>query len=48
VAYWVEGATLHYVTMDHQNKTVELASVDRELSERLNRERRVTFSLSSR
>ena len=40
------GATLHYVTMERQTKTVELASVDRELSERLNRERHVAFSLS--
>ena len=45
LAYWVEGATLHYVTMDHEQKQVSLSSVDRELSNRLNRERNVEFRL---
>jgi hypothetical protein len=45
LAYWAEGATLHYVTMDHEQKQTPLATVDRDLSERLNRERNVTFRL---
>ncbi len=44
-AYWVEGATLHYVTLEHEHKQVPLPSVDRALSLQLNRERRVTFTL---
>ncbi len=45
LAYWVDGATLHYVTMDHEQKQAPLSSVDRPLSERLNGERNVQFSL---
>jgi hypothetical protein len=45
LAYWADGATLHYVTMDHEQKQTTVASVDRELSERLNRERNVAFRL---
>jgi hypothetical protein len=45
LAYWVEGGSLHYVTMDHAQKQVALASIDRALSERLNGERNVTFQL---
>jgi len=47
-AYWVSGNTLHYVTLDHQEQTVALDQLDRALSEQLNRERRVQFSLSAR
>jgi len=46
LAYWADGATLHYVTMDHEQKQTTVASVDRELSERLNRERNVAFRLA--
>ena len=45
LAYWVDGASLHYVTMDHAQKQVPLASIDRRLSERLNGERNVNFQL---
>jgi hypothetical protein len=45
VAYWAQGATLHYVTMEHEQKQVALASVDRSLSQRLNAERNVQFQL---
>ena len=45
LAYWLEGAALHYVTMEHAQKQVPLASIDRALSERLNGERNVTFQL---
>lgn len=45
LAYWVDGSTVHYVTMDHEQKQTPLGSLDRGLSERLNRERNVTFQL---
>jgi hypothetical protein len=44
-AYWVDGRTLHYVTLQHEEKQVPLESVDRGLSLQLNRERRVAFQL---
>jgi hypothetical protein len=44
-AYWVDNATLHYVTLQREQKQAALDSVDRELSMQLNRERRVQFSL---
>jgi hypothetical protein len=44
-SYSVSGSTLHYVTLDHAEKQVALADVDRTLSAQLNRERRVQFSL---
>jgi hypothetical protein len=45
VAYWAEGGTLHYVTQEHEQKQTPLSSVDRDLSDKLNRERGVAFSL---
>src|SRR5215467_3624024 len=45
VAYWVDGRTLHYVTLEHQERQVPLDMVDRSLSLQLNRERRVPFQL---
>ncbi|MGH9664652.1 MAG: hypothetical protein ACRD9L_09540, partial [Bryobacteraceae bacterium] len=45
VAYWVSGDSLHYVTRQHVIRAVPLSKVDRELSIRLNRERRVDFRL---
>jgi len=45
LAYWVDGATLHYVSLDHEQKQAPLSTVDRALSDRLNQERNVTFSL---
>ena len=45
LAYWTEDGNLKYVTMDHQIKTVPLKTVDRDMSLRLNQERRVTFTL---
>ena len=44
-AYWVEGQTLHYLTLDYEQKQAPLDTVDRALSLQLNRERRVAFSL---
>ena len=45
LAYWADGPSVHYVTMDHEQKQAPLTSIDRALSERLNRERNVTFRL---
>ena len=45
-AYWVTGPTLHYVTLEHEEKQVPLSTVDHDLSLRLNHERHVPFQLS--
>ncbi len=45
VAYWTEKTTLRYVTLDHEIKSAPLSSVDRDLSVRLNEQRRVQFRL---
>ncbi len=45
LTYWVEDRTLHYIDVDHKEKQVPLSTVDRALSERLNRERNVPFHL---
>jgi hypothetical protein len=45
VAYWVDGGTLHYVTLDRQQRQAPLSTVNRALSFQLNRERRVPFQL---
>jgi hypothetical protein len=45
VAYWVDGGTLHYVTLDHQQMQVPLDTIDRTLSLALNRKRDVPFQL---
>jgi hypothetical protein len=47
-AYWVDGKTLNYITLDYQQKQAPLDTVDRDLSLQLNRERRVPFSLPAR
>jgi hypothetical protein len=44
-AYWVDGKTLHYVTLQHEEKQAPLDTVDRGLSQQLNTERRVQFQL---
>jgi hypothetical protein len=38
VAYWVDGATLHYFTSGNVHNQASLSLIDRELTERLNRE----------
>jgi hypothetical protein len=47
-AYWVAGDTLHYVTLEHEEKQTPLGGVDRDFSLQLNRERRVPFRLTER
>jgi hypothetical protein len=39
VAYWVDGDTLHYFTTANSHNQVSLSLVDRDLTERLNREK---------
>jgi hypothetical protein len=38
VAYWVDGDTLHYFTSGNTHNQASVSLVDRELTERLNRE----------
>lgn len=45
LSYWADGPSLRYVTLDHEQRQAPLSSIDRGLSERLNRERNVTFRL---
>jgi hypothetical protein len=44
-SYWIAGQTLHYVTLDRQEKQVDLSSIDRALTQQLNRERHVSITL---
>ncbi|MBI3666440.1 MAG: hypothetical protein HY236_09505 [Acidobacteria bacterium] len=44
-AYWVEDDTLHFITTDGRHDRLEMAEVDRALSEKLNQGRRVGFGL---
>ena len=44
-AYWVEGDTLHYVTSDRIHNQASLSLVDRDLTERLNRDRNMQVKL---
>jgi hypothetical protein len=45
VAYWYDGATLHYVKPNHQIASAALARLDKESSARFNRERGMVFRL---
>jgi hypothetical protein len=38
IAYWVDGTTLHYFTSGNVHNQVSLSLIDRELTQRLNRE----------
>ena len=44
-AYWVDGRTLHYVTLQREEKEASLDTIDRQFTLQLNRERRVPFQL---
>ena len=44
-SYWVDGHTLHYVTLQHEQKEAPLDSLDRPLTLQLNRERRTPVQL---
>lgn len=45
VAYWVDGDTLHYFTAGNTHNQVSLSLVDKDLTERLNRESGVDVHL---
>jgi hypothetical protein len=45
VAYWVDGETLHYFTTGSTHNQVSMSLLDRELTERLNRELGTDFKL---
>lgn len=45
IAYWVDGATLHYVTLQSALNQVSLDQVDRDFSRKLNADRHVPFTL---
>jgi hypothetical protein len=45
LGYWMEGSTLHYVSMEHTLNQASMDLIDRELSQRLNDERGVQFRL---
>lgn len=47
-AYWVEGDTLHYVTPQRVHNQASLSLVDRELTDKLNRDRNMQVKLPPR
>ncbi len=45
IAYWVDGDTLHYFTAGNTHNQASLSLIDRELTERLNRESGIDLKL---
>jgi endonuclease YncB( thermonuclease family) len=45
VAYWVDGDTLHYFTSGNTHNQASLSLIDRDLTERLNKESGLDVSL---
>lgn len=45
VAYWVDGDTLHYFTTGNTHNQASMSLLDRDLTERLNREMGIDFKL---
>ncbi len=45
IAYWTDGDTLHYFTSGNVHNQVSMSLIDRELTERLNRELGIEFKL---
>ena len=48
IAYWVEGDTLNYITVQGVKNSASLDLVDREFSKQINKERKVEFGLPSK
>ena len=48
LGYWMEGGSLHYVSVEHSLNQVSMNLIDRDLSQRLNDERGVPFKLPVR
>jgi hypothetical protein len=46
-AYWMDDGTLHFVTTKNERRSTPLSQLDRELTERLNRERGVDIRIQS-
>ena len=44
-AYWVTGDTLHFVTLQGEQRQAAVSSIDRALTARLNHDRHVEFLL---
>jgi hypothetical protein len=45
LGYWMEGSTLHYVSVEHSLNQASIDMIDRDLSQRLNDERGMDFKL---
>ena len=48
IAYWVEGDTLNYITVQGAKNSTSLDLVDRDFSKQINQERKVEFGLPSK
>jgi len=48
IAYWVEGDTLNYITLQGAKNSISLDLVDRDFSRQINKERKVEFGLPSK
>ncbi len=48
IAYWVEGDTLNYITLQGAKNSVSLDLVDRDFSKQINSERKAEFGLPSK
>ncbi len=48
IAYWVDGDTLNYITVQGAKNSVSLDLVDRDFSKQINKERKVEFGLPSK
>lgn len=48
LGYWMEGGALHYVSVEQTLNQVSMDLIDRDLSQRLNDERGVSFKLPAR
>src|SRR5207302_1683074 len=48
VAYWFDGDTLHYFTTGNTHNQASVSLIDRELTERLNREMGTDFKLPAK
>jgi hypothetical protein len=48
IAYWVDGDTLNYITVQGVKNSVSLDLVDRDFSKQINKERKVEFGLPSK
>jgi hypothetical protein len=46
IAYWTDGDTLHYFTSGNTHNQVSMSLVDKELTERLNKERNVDVRIA--